>query len=66
MTTESGQAEPLNRTVVTKLTKKIWNLRKCLMEMERVKGIEPSSQPWEGHILPLNHTRWRTDTAGAR
>ena len=28
-------------------------------EMERVKGIEPSSQPWEGHILPLNHTRRR-------
>ena len=27
--------------------------------MERVKGIEPSSQPWEGHILPLNHTRFR-------
>ena len=27
--------------------------------MERVKGIEPSSQPWEGHILPLNHTRLR-------
>jgi hypothetical protein len=26
--------------------------------MERVKGIEPSSQPWEGHILPLNHTRF--------
>ena len=25
--------------------------------MERVKGIEPSSRPWEGHILPLNHTR---------
>ena len=25
--------------------------------MERVKGIEPSSQPWEGHVLPLNHTR---------
>src|ERR1035437_588060 len=28
-------------------------------EVERVKGIEPSSQPWEGHILPLNHTRLR-------
>ena len=28
-------------------------------EVERVKGIEPSSQPWEGHILPLNHTRRR-------
>jgi hypothetical protein len=28
--------------------------------LERVKGIEPSSQPWEGHILPLNHTRLRS------
>ncbi len=29
--------------------------------MERVKGIEPSSQAWEARILPLNHTRfpWR-------
>ena len=26
-------------------------------KMERVKGIEPSSQAWEAHILPLNHTR---------
>src|ERR1035441_1711343 len=35
--------------------------------MERVKGIEPSSQPWEGHILPLNHTRLRCSrTAGPR
>ena len=24
---------------------------------ERVKGIEPSFQPWEGRVLPLNHTR---------
>jgi hypothetical protein len=31
--------------------------------MERVKGIEPSSQPWEGHILPLNHTRFESDVA---
>ncbi len=29
------------------------------LKLERVKGIEPSSQPWEGHILPLNHTRVR-------
>jgi hypothetical protein len=28
--------------------------------MERVKGIEPSSQAWEARILPLNHTRART------
>ena len=26
-------------------------------KMERVKGIEPSSQAWEARILPLNHTR---------
>ncbi len=25
--------------------------------MERVTGIEPVSRPWEGHVLPLNHTR---------
>ena len=27
------------------------------MFLERVKGIEPSSQAWEAHVLPLNHTR---------
>ena len=27
--------------------------------VERVKGIEPSSQAWEARILPLNHTRLR-------
>ena len=26
---------------------------------ERVAGIEPASQPWEGRVLPLNHTRLR-------
>ena len=25
--------------------------------LERVMGIEPTSQPWEGHILPMNYTR---------
>jgi hypothetical protein len=29
----------------------------ALNQLERVKGIEPSSQAWEAHILPLNHTR---------
>jgi hypothetical protein len=28
-----------------------------LSELERVKGIEPSSQAWEARILPLDHTR---------
>ena len=23
----------------------------------RVQGIEPWSRPWQGRILPLNHTR---------
>jgi hypothetical protein len=27
------------------------------ISLERVKGIEPSSQAWEARILPLNHTR---------
>ena len=25
--------------------------------LERVEGIEPSTQPWEGRVLPLNYTR---------
>lgn len=25
--------------------------------LERVKGIEPSFQPWEGRVLPLYYTR---------
>jgi hypothetical protein len=29
------------------------------LKLERVKGIEPSSQAWEARILPLNHTRVR-------
>ncbi len=32
-------------------------------ELERVKGIEPSSQAWEARILPLNHTRLRFASA---
>jgi hypothetical protein len=26
-------------------------------DVERVAGIGPASQPWEGRILPLNYTR---------
>ena len=25
--------------------------------MERVNGVAPSSQPWQGRVLLLNHTR---------
>jgi hypothetical protein len=34
--------------------------------MERVKGIEPSSQAWEAHVLPLNHTRFRDGLSSNR
>jgi len=30
-------------------------------KVERVTGIEPVSRPWEGQILPLNHTRENWD-----
>ncbi len=33
--------------------------RQVEMKLERVKGIEPSSQAWEARILPLNLTRFR-------
>jgi hypothetical protein len=25
--------------------------------VERVMGVEPTYQPWEGRILPMNYTR---------
>ena len=27
--------------------------------LERVMGVEPTCQPWEGRILPMNYTRIR-------
>ena len=29
----------------------------ALRNLERAKGIEPSSLPWQGSVLPLNHAR---------
>ena len=29
----------------------------CLFILERVMGVEPTYQPWEGRILPMNYTR---------
>lgn len=31
--------------------------RATSVALERVGGIEPPTQPWEGRVLPLNHTR---------
>ena len=33
-------------------------------KMERVNGVAPSSQPWHGRILLLNHTRKLASPAG--
>ena len=30
------------------------------MDLERVKGIEPSYAAWEAAVLPLNYTRMKT------
>jgi hypothetical protein len=38
---------------------------KSLWLLERVKGIEPSSQAWEARILPLNHTRFSASILAA-
>ncbi len=35
---------------------KIGKTETCLI-LERVTEIESVSQPWEGRVLPLNHTR---------
>lgn len=36
-------------------------LRRALLHRgrrsERVRGVEPLSQPWEGYVMPLYHTR---------
>jgi hypothetical protein len=39
------------------LKSKLFLNRIMLERVERVKGIEPSFQAWEAHVLPLNHTR---------
>src|ERR1035438_1593864 len=33
------------------------------IKRQRVKGIEPSFQAWEAHVLPLNHPRFRSASA---
>ena len=33
------------------------NRIKLVPSVERVMGVEPTYQPWEGRILPINYTR---------
>lgn len=34
------------------------------VKLERVNGVAPSSRPWHGRILLLNHTRFRYGLRG--
>ena len=33
--------------------------KRTKLKLERVEGIEPSHQPWQGRRLPLHHTRFK-------
>ncbi|KKT95866.1 MAG: hypothetical protein UW96_C0003G0001, partial [Candidatus Collierbacteria bacterium GW2011_GWA1_45_15] len=50
---KKGRLEPENSLITRDNT----TLSKNDSDMERVKGIGPSSSPWEGDILPVNYTR---------
>jgi hypothetical protein len=47
-------SEKIEKDLIEHHNKLIVNM---MQEVERVKGIEPSSQAWEARILPLDHTR---------
>jgi hypothetical protein len=34
-----------------------WSVRKSEICLERDRGIEPLSQPWQGRVLPLYQSR---------
>lgn len=40
------------KPIILLFSARLWALR-----LERVMGIEPTYQPWEGRILPMNYTR---------
>ena len=41
-------------------------LESVQQEVERVEGIEPSSEAWEATVLPLNYTRLTPLLSGLR
>src|ERR1700730_4261548 len=43
-----------------------WRRRRREVRLERVTGIGPVLQPWEGRALPLRHTRTDSEAPGAR
>ena len=54
---KGSRTRKLRSFATTEFTLWFFLLCKLSPTRERVTGIEPVSQPWEGRILPLNHTR---------
>ena len=54
-----GEAAQSNKTPAMLGNMRIFRLCKThgVIELERVKGIEPSYEAWEAAVLPLNYTR---------
>lgn len=44
-------------SIISVTEKRTWEQSGLCPHVERVMGIEPTSQPWEGRILPMNYTR---------
>ncbi len=57
--TTRGMAALLHHSMIPVFHYSIVPTLHHLPRMERVDGIAPSSQPWRGRILLLNHTRRR-------
>ncbi len=47
----------IHETIANKGARRFLTESVATCQVERVKGIEPSFQAWEAHVLPLNHTR---------
>ena len=51
-----GLYPPLAETELYRL-ERVVPIRRDNSTLERVAGVEPATQPWEGYIIPLNYTR---------
>ena len=54
----------LNLRPALKIRKtRFFGVTAIVVTMVRVERIELSAQPWEGHVLPLHHTRFQMTNA---
>jgi hypothetical protein len=52
-----GEGRKIRTSDLMHVAHPLWLAELCPREMERVNGVAPSSRPWHGCILLLNHTR---------